>query len=339
MSGQRSVWLSFFPLGARLAAFPSWSQPRLVIRAGGPMATPHLVRFFPAWRRRACLYRAWLQVQVRLRRVRGERLGEGGSLSEVVGQLCGGQVVAVLPDRHGRCRAVAVVCDTQGKVVAYLKYAWEVEDARRLAHEAAVLRSLPDGLGPRLMASELVGEGLLLALAPVEGAPLPARLPPPEGLAEFVQALVHGWSSAPDHPFLRALEDGPDAEAVRRWAEALRGLDLPMGLSHGDLAPWNLLRTRDGLVAVDWEEAELNGLPWLDLAYYVLRTALLIYRWPPKRTAWKAEQSLERILGLPSRQARALVAFSAYATWRGMGKGSPGAHSTVREWYRAVWIE
>ena len=49
---------------------------------------------------------------------------------------------------------------------------------------------------------------------------------------------------------------------------------LPVVLEHGDLAPPNLLRLRDGgLGAVDWEVADVDGLPLGDLLFFAAFTA------------------------------------------------------------------
>jgi len=46
--------------------------------------------------------------------------------------------------------------------------------------------------------------------------------------------------------------------------------DLPSAFEHRDCSPWNLLVTTSGeLVVLDWESAEQNGLPALDLVYFL----------------------------------------------------------------------
>lgn len=47
---------------------------------------------------------------------------------------------------------------------------------------------------------------------------------------------------------------------------------LPVVCEHRDFAPWNLLLTREGQLAVlDWESCELRGLPALDLTYFLTK--------------------------------------------------------------------
>jgi thiamine kinase-like enzyme len=42
-----------------------------------------------------------------------------------------------------------------------------------------------------------------------------------------------------------------------------------LGPAHGDFAPWNLLRTGQGWVLVDWEEARDRDRPAFDLFHYL----------------------------------------------------------------------
>jgi hypothetical protein len=62
------------------------------------------------------------------------------------------------------------------------------------------------------------------------------------------------------------------AQLGERTATILGGLEhttVPTVLEHGDLAPPNLLRLRDGrLGVVDWEVADLEGLPLGDLLFF-----------------------------------------------------------------------
>ncbi|HKX19325.1 MAG TPA: hypothetical protein VJT33_15045 [bacterium] len=62
-----------------------------------------------------------------------------------------------------------------------------------------------------------------------------------------------------------------DPAMLRDTRDALTTLDaLPLVCEQRDLAPWNILVTRDRQVAaLDWESAELRGLPILDLVYFL----------------------------------------------------------------------
>jgi hypothetical protein len=45
-------------------------------------------------------------------------------------------------------------------------------------------------------------------------------------------------------------------------------LELPAYLVHGDFAAWNIKHSSDGLAALDWEDAQMSGLPLQDLAHF-----------------------------------------------------------------------
>jgi hypothetical protein len=69
--------------------------------------------------------------------------------------------------------------------------------------------------------------------------------------------------------------------------DALQAVDtlgsLPAVHEQRDFAPWNLLLTRDGeLVVLDWESAQLCGLPLLDLIYFLTYAAFYLERAPAR---------------------------------------------------------
>jgi hypothetical protein len=82
-------------------------------------------------------------------------------------------------------------------------------------------------------------------------------------------------------PEIAARLDGIDLPCDRKLLA--RGLELlefdeplPAFLEHRDFAPWNLKRlSGGGLVLLDWEWAEPNGLPWQDACrYFYIQDAL-----------------------------------------------------------------
>lgn len=52
-------------------------------------------------------------------------------------------------------------------------------------------------------------------------------------------------------------------------------------LTHGDLAPWNLVRTANGPVLLDWESARWADEPLHDLAHFVVQDGALLGRYAP----------------------------------------------------------
>jgi hypothetical protein len=62
-----------------------------------------------------------------------------------------------------------------------------------------------------------------------------------------------------------------ESEKLRQTSAILATLgDLPLVCEQRDCSPWNVLITDDGEIAMlDWESAELHGLPALDLIYFL----------------------------------------------------------------------
>jgi hypothetical protein len=90
-------------------------------------------------------------------------------------------------------------------------------------------------------------------------------------------------------PTILARGDGVLLFAVEHWRprrrplrmpnEVARGLgelfargDSSLGPAHGDAVPWNLLRTRNGWLLVDWENATDAALPFHDVFHYLVQS-------------------------------------------------------------------
>jgi hypothetical protein len=97
------------------------------------------------------------------------------------------------------------------------------------------------------------------------------------------------WSGEwQDHYVLALNEVGsaqkrvPDLDQVVALCTALVNGDHDAGpYVHGDLAPWNILRSPDGLVVLDWEYSFAARRPMLDLAHYIVQQGALLGRISP----------------------------------------------------------
>ena len=68
-----------------------------------------------------------------------------------------------------------------------------------------------------------------------------------------------------------------DASLLQQAADRLQSLpDLPLVCEQRDFSPWNVLLKDGNLVVLDWESAELQGLPALDLIYFLTYLALFV---------------------------------------------------------------
>lgn len=156
--------------------------------------------------------------------------------------------------------------------------------AARIGHEAETLARLArdrPGLAPRLLHFD-AGRGRSLQ-EPLPGAATGGRLAAPH--RAFLAALAPPAATLPRAEFTARLAARLDAVAtlapetavrLRAALDALAGPgEIEIGRVHGDFAPWNLRRARDGaLAAFDWEFAEAQGPRGHDAAHFVARVAI-----------------------------------------------------------------
>lgn len=142
---------------------------------------------------------------------------------------------------------------------------------------------------PRLLARRQVGGVPLVGESAIVGRPLEALLtrrslgPWSRKVADWLAALAprdpprppSHWREAMVEPVLARFVDvfgGVVDRGLLREGEAiLGGLGaLPTVPEQRDFGPWNVLVTPAGEIAVlDWESADMDGLPALDLLYYL----------------------------------------------------------------------
>jgi thiamine kinase-like enzyme len=69
------------------------------------------------------------------------------------------------------------------------------------------------------------------------------------------------------------------AYALGRFFRAgVQGNGSLIGLAHGDVSPWNLLRTARGWVLLDWEHADEAAQPFHDLFHFLVHAHSLMGR-------------------------------------------------------------
>ena len=150
------------------------------------------------------------------------------------------------PGRH-----VVAVIDDRGRTIAIAKVAEDDEGRARLRSEAESLGRLGTCItapveAPRLIAHD---DGLLV----LEAAAWRPRWRPWVLPVEVARAC---------------------GELYRRTASAGGG----RGAAHGDLAPWNVLRTEKGWTLVDWESASDDLPPFTDVLHYLVQAHALLGR-------------------------------------------------------------
>lgn len=189
-------------------------------------------------------------------------------------------------------RFVAFILEANGRPHAVAKIATTREGSARLDNEAAMISALGNRLADPLEAPRVLDheEGLLV-LAAVPWRPRKAPWKLSEEIAGALGAL-----------FRVGAAEGPTG---------------PVGPSHGDFAPWNLLQTSRGAVLVDWESASMQSMPFFDLWHYLVQSHALLGR--PSREAilrgareqhgWvgRAIHAYAEASGVAASEARALL--------------------------------
>lgn len=331
--------------GQSLVAVPGPARPRLFIPAETAWGRWRSSRLYPASRWTAKAYRLFL-------RIRTAACGASPVVMNVqaspladflVGTPLSARATSILVGTPGPAQKFTVgLWDEAGEAVGYLKYGETDRAVSRIRNESEVLTELPDGLGPRLLKYGPLGNGVALLATPVQGRHLPASLPPDQPVLPFLKLLPQTAPpvSVDDHPWTNAAAGGVAAEAtfLRRGLDVLSRRTWRIVYQHGDFAPWNLLRGRDGtLRAVDWEYGSPSGFPWADLAYYILQVGMLMGRWKPDRTLRWAVRYLSSSSSFAPAEVEAIIRLTA---WHAYQQGLEDQHppdSPIQSWRRTLW--
>lgn len=331
-----------FPPGTTILALPTWRQPRLLFPRAGAMQRWKESAFFPASRWQGRIYRFLLRCRAALgiaeTRVSHVDTWEVGKfLSDVLPQAA--YVTAVVGPPGPAQKVTLQLRDGKNQVVGYLKYAEKPAAIKRVLHEYHVLSSLFVKLGPKPLKCGPLMDGQALLLSPLNGKQLAAVLPPPDDLVSVLKNLVLSLPClVEEHPWVKMLLARSQLN-LNPWLEPLTKREWPVVLQHGDLAPWNVLKSPDGnLYLLDWEYSFLEGFPYLDLIYYILRVAALIYRWNPVKAFRYTNAYLSKIIPvLNAGEIRALIRLAAYTTYLQAFENGHSAEAPLLRWYRKVW--
>jgi aminoglycoside phosphotransferase len=90
---------------------------------------------------------------------------------------------------------------------------------------------------------------------------------------DLVERPLHEFANV----FPMTFEEGQLLDQSWQLVEPLRTMDLPFVVEHGDLSSPNVMRLKDGLIGVvDWELAELDGLPAADIFFFLSYVAFAL---------------------------------------------------------------
>ncbi|MGH9890402.1 MAG: hypothetical protein ACREA0_00140 [bacterium] len=195
-----------------------------------------------------------------------------------------GATVAVMSANHPG-RYVALVIGPDGATQAVGKVATDERGRGALDRETLALTTLGPRLPPPLSSPALLAqdEGLLL----LEMIPWRPRLRP--------------WRLPEEVAF-----------ALGLFFRATAGENPGTGASHGDCAPWNVLRSGDRWILIDWEQARDDAPPFFDVFHYILQSHVLLRRRPPRAL----------LDDLATRRGPVGAAVKAYADGAGIPSGT-----------------
>lgn len=334
----------FFPPGTRVLALPSWRRPRLYLPMRRFSQRWEESAFYPASRMAARLHRLLLRIEAtagmaEVRTVASSDWPLGEFAGDLLPQL---ESAAILVGSSAVQKVTVQLRDGKGRVLGYVKYAEQAVARSRLRHEHRVLCSLPTGVGPEALKYGDLGAGEALLMSPLVGGRLSTTLSPSASTVDYLMSLgTPPPVAVEDHPWvLGTLERESKGAGLQECFEALAGRHWPITVQHGDFAPWNLLRKPRGeVVAFDWEYGTLEGFPYLDLVYYILQTAALIYRWSPAKAARYAVRYLasDPRLSLSAAEANALTRLAAYDAYHTFLRYGLVEDTDLQLWRRAIW--
>jgi hypothetical protein len=177
-----------------------------------------------------------------------------GSPPPEIGQLLSDQEITfsslALARANHPSRFLALLLDTSFRPSGVAKMAFDQRGREALRRETAALDEARS-LGGRVRPPHLfhASEGLLV-LEPVAWLP-----------------RITSWRLPPDV-----------AHALGAYSRMTEQAGGETGTrAHGDFAPWNLLRVKDGWVLLDWEHASIKP-PFFDLWHYLLQSHSLLRR-------------------------------------------------------------
>ena len=294
--------------------FPvSWGgRVRLLSTAAGARSRYTSVKWVPAYRWNAQLFREYSAIRTALR---------SPSMSAPMGAMSDWppmsvqhrQALDAIVGAAGPTQSVLVryVEPSNGKPCAVVKvmvsrdaYASErIETESNASQDPRVSR-----LVPRHRETGVVEGHHYLVTDFVSGPSISAR----RGIQAAAKALRFQNRNAEtleiqEHPWVhRALQRVP-------WLRKERLVGrFAMTRTHGDFAPWNILKQRGrDLTLIDWEFSEPDGVAGVDLAHYLLVTKQLLGRQDPRIAIQTTETELRGLEGRNSNEARTLMTLAA----------------------------
>lgn len=324
---------------------PSAASPTLLAPTRGRAGARALLQFNDSMTQRARLKKAAVGVAIRGRAARlfaRDRLAVfldepacatdliESELPRLLGVPRVEVAISVGRSLRPNLKPVIKVMDASGRVLAYAKVAWNPLTAELVENEAATLiglekREIKTFRVPRVLHQGYWNGRPLLLLSPVSHGllrrwPVDA-LPPLEVLIEMARIgpisrgpLVQSlhWQEV-ERRGAQAAEGSAGHDLIQRTVagmrERLKHMDVEHGMSHGDLAPWNMVRAGRTLNVWDWERSSGHRPVGFDVIHFAFEVALYRDGLDPEVAAAAALERTRSVLeqmGVPRSAAPAI---------------------------------
>lgn len=280
-------------------------------------------KVYPAFRRRARIYRSALRAWISLGGARfTHRVDPGRKDGWPLGELLASDMptlstAAVSIGIPGPAQKITVqLMDEDGRILGFAKYADKPYTRTLIFNEARMLEALPENIGPRLTRFTPFMEGDLLVQTPLPGRPLAPRPRLDPSQVRFFERLARPGEAYPAsaHPFIKSLHEraGERKGALERVLEDLGDGLWPAAWMHGDMAPWNMHCQSGDCLAYDWEHGTEAGFAHLDAAAALIQVTSIIRRDGPREAKRIVAEGLKPCLPAGGEKfAPALASLSA----------------------------
>jgi hypothetical protein len=212
--------------------------------------------------------------------------------------------IHLTPARANRKPIVQALAPRHRYPVAFAKVATTALSTTLVAHEAASLRWLAEQDTGMVIVPPILDEGafdnhqtlVMRALPTWSRGRLPTEAELTHAAADISSTATAVTTNLPTSAFWARLRADIEQVAAAGARDSLRGCadrvesfagdtELTVGPSHGDWSPWNMWRTRDGLLVWDWERFADDVPIGSDLVHYRLQELLVSKRTPPLAAA------------------------------------------------------
>lgn len=337
LDGDAAVDLAHRLLGRDAFEVRWGGRARMVSAAQSWRSRAASVTAVPAYLPRARAWRAVAAVRAALAPPshRRERTASTCWLPDAVAELVPRDAIVGTPGPY-QSILVRLADPASGRIVAIAKVAASTTASARarVQNEVDAMHDpVVRNLVPEVLAETQVDGHACFIMRRALGRPLGAGVGDFRSAHSLLNSLGVGGRRVPaaGHPWLQVV-------ASRFTRVPLNRLPREVGVvrTHGDYAPWNVLRSRDGrLTVIDWEASVAEGVPGVDAAYYSLSVERYLRKRPARFAAERAVRSMMGLAGVTASEASAYVALGAAGAMLQQPSCGQGVHGD-RYWFRVI---